>query len=205
MGKYSDFEEIPKGYYPTPFKGAKPLLPFIRGLKFVEPCAGDGRLIDHLGKDNCVAAFDIEPRADYKVGHSWSYEKDVFDLTLDDLRYSIPPEQTDMITIDEFSQCEADVIITNPDWKNDKASGYQLNRVIMHLSDLKPTWLLLDGNFMFNLKSEHAMDRCSDIVPVGRLKWIDNSPHTGKENCAWFKFDKNYKGEAKVHTRRKIK
>lgn len=27
------------------------------------------------------------------------------------------------------------------------------------------------------------------IVSVGRVKWIEDSPHTGKDDCAWYMFD----------------
>ena len=49
MGKRSDFERVPRDYYPTPFEAVRPLVPHLpdKGL-FGEPCAGDGRLIRHI-------------------------------------------------------------------------------------------------------------------------------------------------------------
>lgn len=58
MGKRSDFERNPRDYYQTPYEAVIPLLPHLvaphsaRGYvaNFVEPCAGDGRLVRHLEK-----------------------------------------------------------------------------------------------------------------------------------------------------------
>ena len=64
MGKRSDFERIPRDYYPTPYSAVEPLLPHLpEQFDFAEPCAGDRRLIEHLQKNggNCRYAFDIEP------------------------------------------------------------------------------------------------------------------------------------------------
>jgi len=64
------FEERPKSLYDTPLKGAAPLFPYLTtGQSFVEPCAGNGHLIDHLTAAGfkCASAFDIDPkRADIK-------------------------------------------------------------------------------------------------------------------------------------------
>ena len=32
------------------------------------------------------------------------------------------------------------------------------------------------------------MNHCTDIVPIGRLKWEPGSKYTGKDNCAWYRF-----------------
>ena len=46
MGKYSDFERLPRDYYKTPLAALKPLLPHLQEVQtFAEPCAGDGQLI----------------------------------------------------------------------------------------------------------------------------------------------------------------
>lgn len=68
MGKRSDFVRRERDFYPTPSEAVAPLLPHLKpGTRFIEPCAGDGALIDHLtaAGHRCVAAWDIEPqRAD---------------------------------------------------------------------------------------------------------------------------------------------
>lgn len=65
MGKRSDFERVPRDFYPTPAEAVPPLLAHLSpGTKFIEPCAGDGALVDHLTAHGhrCLQASDIDPR-----------------------------------------------------------------------------------------------------------------------------------------------
>ena len=65
MGKRSDFERKPRDFYPTPIEAVYPLLEHLEeDFLFAEPCAGDGRLIDHLESNGgkCTHAYDIEPQ-----------------------------------------------------------------------------------------------------------------------------------------------
>lgn len=51
MGKRSDFKRKPRDNYPTPLEAVMPLIPhLIARTKFCEPCAGSGKLIEHLKK-----------------------------------------------------------------------------------------------------------------------------------------------------------
>jgi hypothetical protein len=40
---------------------------------------------------------------------------------------------------------------------------------------------------------------CSDIVVVGRLRWIDGTTMAGKENFGWFRFDARHTGGPILH------
>lgn len=65
MGKRSDYERIPRDFYPTPHEAVLPLLPHLKvNSRFCEPCAGNGALIDHLQMygHRRTAAWDIEPQ-----------------------------------------------------------------------------------------------------------------------------------------------
>ena len=91
MGKRSSFERVERDFYPTPYEAVAPLIPFLgEAVEFDEPCAGDGRLIDHLEKHghSCVGASDLEPMRDDVA------PLDVFDVTV----------------------CFGKVFITNPPW-----------------------------------------------------------------------------------------
>lgn len=173
MGKRSDFERKPRDYYQTPFEAVKPLIPHLpASFTFCEPCAGDGRLITHIETlhDNCecIEAFDIEPQADDIE------EQDVLDTET---------------TI-------ADLFITNPPWIRTKASGFLLHAIIEKLSDIAPTWLLFDGDWLHTIQaSELIKSRLVKVVSIGRVKWIENSASTGKDNCVWYLFDKNKTGQ----------
>ena len=81
-------------------------------------------------------------------------------------------------------RCHGNVFITNPPWSRDI-----LHPLIEHLSDIAPTWLLFDADWMHTRQSAPFMYRCIKIVSVGRLKWIPDSKMTGKDNCAWYLFD----------------
>src|SRR6187401_2689650 len=67
MGKRSNFERIPRDFYPTPAAAVPPLIPHLRGVRsFAEPCCGDGALVRHLESYGlrCVYAGDIETSQD---------------------------------------------------------------------------------------------------------------------------------------------
>jgi hypothetical protein len=44
---------------------------------------------------------------------------------------------------------------------------------------------------MHTKQSSTLITYCSKIVSVGRVKWIEGSKNTGKDNCAWYLFDIN--------------
>lgn len=65
MGKRSTFDRAPRDFYPTPAAAVLPLLPHLApGTDFIEPCAGDGALVDHLERHGhrCTWQSDIEPQ-----------------------------------------------------------------------------------------------------------------------------------------------
>jgi hypothetical protein len=164
MGKRSSFERIPRDFYPTPYEAVVPLLPHLpKGTIFIEPCAGNGALVDHLcsaGHD-CFYASDIAPQA-RGIGQG-----DAFDIAIRD-------------TI------KAECFITNPPWERQT-----LHPLIEHLSRQLPTWLLFDADWMHTRQSAPFMPYLRKIVSVGRVKWIPDSKMTGKDNCCWYLFDQS--------------
>jgi hypothetical protein len=62
--------------------------------------------------------------------------------------------------------------------------------MIVAFSDLKPTWLLFDADWSHTRQAAPYLPRLRKIVSVGRVKWIPDSPFTGKDNCAWHLFDR---------------
>jgi hypothetical protein len=160
VGKRSDFERIPRDFYPTPYEAVVPLLPHLAsGTRFCEPCAGDGQLIDHLVSAGhvCEFAFDIDPqREDIHTANAMHV----------------------------WGDGEPECYITNPPWSREC-----LHPIIWNLSSGLPTWLLFDADWMHTRQSVPYMERCRKIVSVGRVKWIPDSPFTGKDNCCWYLFD----------------
>lgn len=175
IGKRSNFERMERDFYPTPRQAIPALIPHLKDYStYAEICAGDGALIDWLDLEHmeCRWASDIDPkRKDIQ-------QKDVFDIKASDLE-------------------GVDVIITNPPW----------TRIFLHklieflMTDInKPTFLLFDADWMHTKQSSEYMQWLRKAVSVGRLKWIEGSPHTGKDNCVWYFFDKGH-GSTKFYGR----
>jgi hypothetical protein len=78
---------------------------------------------------------------------------------------------------------EVDYIITNPPW-----TRQLLHPLIERFMHLKPTWMLFDADWCHTKQAAFYLPSCSHIVSVGRVKWIPDSPSTGKDNAAWYRF-----------------
>jgi len=167
MGKRSNFERRERDFYPTPYEAVLPLLPHLDDETFFdEPCAGNGALALHLEKHGhiCVWASDIKPQPS--------------------LSNLLKIYQRDYRLADQ--QSGADYFITNPPWDRKL-----LHPMISFMSLLRPTWLLFDADWMHTKQSSDLIKYCHKIVSVGRVKWISDSKMTGKDNCAWYLFDKS--------------
>ena len=90
----------------------------------------------------------------------------------------------------DFDSIGTGYIITNPPWDREI-----LHPMIEHFSALRPTWLLLDADWIHTKQSAPFMPWLRKIVSVGRVKWIPDSKMTGKDNCAWHLFDQNSEGQ----------
>ena len=170
MGKRSEFERTPRDFYPTPYEAVVPLLAHLYPrTKYVEPCCGDGALVEHLSQHGhiCLSASDIEPKM----------------------------PGADVTSAMEIRDRHP-MFITNPPWDRKI-----LHPMIEHLCDLAPTWLLIDADWMHTKQSHKLMTFCRKIVSVGRVKWIPGSTMTGKDNCAWYLFDRHSWGHPTFHRR----
>lgn len=180
MGKRSDFERIERDVYRTPYGAVKPLFPFLPTTRFnfAEPCAGDGRLIRHVREGmnrnaQCMMASDIHP----DVG--WVTELDA-------------------LKIEDHDLDGVDLIITNPPWDRTKKNGQLLHRLIDTFTALRPTWLLFDSDWVQTVQARPYFDRLVATVSIGRVKWIEDSPHTGKDNCQWHLFHRGARSITKA-------
>lgn len=175
MGKRSNFERVERDYYPTPIEAVEPLIDHLPlFFDYVEPCAGDGRLIDHIltltgGTGDCLYACDIEPQRDDIV-------------------------QFDALDIDFGGYEVFDYCITNPPWDRKF-----LHPFIEHWTGIAPTWLLFDADWMHTKQSAIYMTYCKKVVSVGRVKWFGNQ--SGKDNCCWYLFDKDKEGPTEFYGR----
>lgn len=166
MGKRSNFKKKSRDLYHTPLEPILPLLPHLdTKVKFVEPCAGKASLILNIEKfgHKCVRAYDIKPLKN--KWHGTIKQCNVLD--------------------DDWSTGNADYIITNPPF-----SRNILHPMIELFSNHLPTWLLFDADWYFTLQSSALKNRLVAMVAIGRVKWFPNSTATGKDNYAWYLFDR---------------
>ena len=160
MGKRSDFPRNKMDLYSTPVEAVHPLTRHLSpGIKYCEPCAGEGALIRHLGAagHKCVSAFDAAMGPFPRHDASFLIDSDLND---------------------------AEAIITNPPWDRPP-----LHQIIERCSVLRPTWLLFDADWMHTKQASPYLEVCHAIVSIGRVRWIADSDMTGKDNCCWYLFD----------------
>jgi hypothetical protein len=172
MSKRSSFARRKNDAYDTPKAGVQPLLPFLTAqTRFVEPCAGNGSLVDRLTDAGhyCVLSCDVEPRRE---------DVDIIDALSDIFRK-------------RANQLAFDCVVTNPPW-----SRHLLHPMIEIFTDIAPTWLLFDADWLFTKQAAPYMRLLSKVVATPRLKWIEGSKYTSKDNTAWFLFDKQRPVEA---------
>jgi hypothetical protein len=161
MGKRSTFDRNPRDYYPTPIEAVIPLLPHLApSTQFIEPCAGDGRLIKHLEQfgHRCLYACDIEPQGE--------------GIDKRDVLFFNEPMPT------------AEAIITNPPWER-TALHLMIDKFRLHA----PTWLLFDADWIHTAQAAPFLKYCRRIVSVGRVSWMENGT-SGMDNCCWYLFDR---------------
>lgn len=162
MGKRSNFARVERDFYPTPPKAVEPLLPHLKaGTVFIEPCAGDGALIDALEAhgNQCYASYDIEPQGRIV-------------------------QKIDAMEARVCPSLSWDCFITNPPW-NRKF----LHPFIDKYRRIAPTWLLFDADWMCTKQAHPFLPYCHKIVSVGRVKWFPDSKWVGKDNVCWYLFD----------------
>ncbi|MBN8189522.1 class I SAM-dependent methyltransferase [Salipiger thiooxidans] len=172
MGKRSDFARRPQDAYDTPLEAVKPLLGHLPPRTlFVEPCAGKMSLADALES----------------AGHNCAVAMDIAP------RHERVREGCALTC--GFGM-GADYIITNPPWTRSV-----LHPMIERFSTIAPTWLLFDADWIHTKQASPFMWRLRKIVSVGRVKWIEDSKHTGKDNAAWMLFDAKGTGPAEFFGR----
>lgn len=160
MGKRSDYapRENPNLWL-TPAEAVLPLKPFLRrGSTFYEPCAADGGLAAALAQ---------------LLGLWCSGMSDISPLNQ-------KVKRIDALTI---SAGVSDAFITNPPWER-----LLLHRLIDHLKWVRPTWMLIDSDWLFTKQAAEYIPDATHIVAIGRIKWIPDSDSVGMDNACWVRF-----------------
>lgn len=158
MSKRSSFDKIPKDFYPTTDpRAVEPLVPFIRGKTYAEPCYGNGDLEDLL-----MDVATCKWRSDIRETVESSTVKGAMEVTSADLK-------------------DCDLILTNPPFTKSV-----LLPMLDHFITLKPTWLLLPADYLHNAYFGPYMRKCSKVVSIGRLKWFKDSQASSTDNFCWY-------------------
>jgi hypothetical protein len=164
MGKRSNFERIPRDFYPTPLAAVPPLIPHLRGVHtFAEPCCGDGALVNHLEAHGLRCVY----QGDISTGQ-------------------------DALAIKDYGK--ADSIITNPPYTRPL-----MHALIRYFQVIAPTWLLVEQDWCATKQAVPYLGSCSDIVAIGRVRWIEGTTMSGYENFAWCRFDASHSAGPVFH------
>ena len=160
MGKRSDFQRKPRDFYPTPIEAVYPLLEHLEE--------------DFLFAEPCAGDGTLIEHLETKGVCMWASD-------IEPQAKGIHRSPYDKLGFNEL--IESNYIITNPPW--DRSI---LHPIIDFFAPQMPTWLLFDADWIHTKQSKPYMEMCHKIVSVGRIKWFGNM--TGKDNCAWYLFDK---------------
>ena len=163
MGKRSNFKRLKGDFYKTPLSAVLPLLPLL---------SSGTRFCEPCAGDGRLVHY-LED-AGHQCAAAWDVKPRADFITKQDAR----TRQIGNI----------DCFITNPPWTRDL-----LHPIIENLSAQHPTWLIFDADWMHTRQAAPYLPKCSTIVSVGRVKWIENSPHVGKDNCCWYFFVPGHK------------
>lgn len=185
MGKRSDgFDRHPRDLYPTPFAAVPPLIPHLRKVRRRQITAR-GKLLRSSGvpevqtfAEPCCGNGDLVRhlrRFDLRCVYAADIANGSDALATSD--YRVP-----------------DAIITNPPYEREL-----MHKLIAHFQAIAPTWLLMELDWAATKQAIPYMANCSDIVSIGRLRWIEGTTMNGKQNFAWYRFDR-YAAGTRFHT-----
>lgn len=151
------------------------------------PIEGVIPLNRHLGyrstyAEPCCGELDLIKHLSQLGDHICMYEEDI--------KFG-----HDALDLTEGHLYGCEYIITNPPWDRDI-----LHPMIEVFRNLRPTWLLIDADWMHTKQAAPYLKFCHKIVSVGRLKWIPDSKNTGKDNCCWYLFD-SYQNNTRFYGR----
>lgn len=91
----------------------------------------------------------------------------------------------------------ADAVITNPPW-----TRQLMHPLIWHfMRTAWQVWLLFDADWIHTQQATPLLRHCTDVVSAGRQKWIADSAHSAKDNCAWHRFFLDHTSGPKFHSR----
>jgi hypothetical protein len=94
----------------------------------------------------------------------------------------------------------AQAIITNP--PHTRSLMHEL--IERFVATGLPVWLLIDSDWMTNLHATPYLPSCSDIVVIGRVRWIDGTKKHSMDNFGWYRFSFSHDGPTRIHNYRHL-
>jgi len=151
------FEPSRNEYYPTPAKAIDPLIPHLRQ-------AGVKTFVEP-----CVGEGHLR---DYLVQNGFRC------VNSGDINQT---QRSDARRWGKENFKGADVVVTNTPWSHDL-----MEAIMLRQTNYLPGWFLVYSDWVFTKQSASIMrERCTDIVPIGRVKWFPDSASVGFDNCCW--------------------
>jgi hypothetical protein len=167
------FARRPLDFYATPLPAVKPLIPYLRAEKI------------RTFAEPCVGEGDLAQHLEFS-GLRCLYRGDL--ATGQDAR---------LLT---WNDCRgAQAIITNT--PHTRALMHEL--IERFVGTGLPVWLLIDSDWMTNVHATPYLPRCSDIVVIGRVTWIEGTKKHSTDNFAWYRFHADHDGPTSIHNDRK--
>jgi hypothetical protein len=98
----------------------------------------------------------------------------------------------DALTIPIFNS----PVITNPPYERKL-----MHALTRHFIATAPCcWLLLESDWLWTKQAKPFLPHASDVVTIGRLKWIEGSPSNGFDNYAWLRFSSEHRAGPILHS-----
>lgn len=156
---HQKFERRARDFYATPPSAVLPLIPHLNGIASFDEPCAGDGALV-----DCLRGYGLfcEDATDIEPRRNFVKCRDAFDI----------------------KKTTSDSFITNPPWDRNV-----LHPLIVHLSDIAPTWLLFDADWIHTKQAVPYLPRLRKIVSVGRVSWMGNGV-SGFDNCAWYLFDK---------------
>jgi hypothetical protein len=85
----------------------------------------------------------------------------------------------------KYDIAPGEIFLTNPPWSREL-----LHAITVNLSNQAPAWLLIDADWPHTRQAIPYLLRLRMIISVGRVRWIENSKFTSKDNAIWALFDR---------------
>lgn len=169
----------PRDFYPTiDPRAVAPLVAHLgTDIRYAEPCAGGGDLVDLLDAHDwqCQWASDMMPAR--RLCHSTGQL-----IGQADVRF-LPH------LLDAHPELMPEIFVTNPPWKRK-----WMHKIISTLATIRPTWLLFDAGWKETQQAARFAPWCHTIISVGRLIWIEDSEHQSTDDVSWYGFDARHSG-----------